>query len=340
MEKRSGIGRVLSEWGARLSLERWERQVLDLESRFIEKHRQTMRLSLPSSPVRQEGIIRYRDMAGWKPIRDELREMRDIMPLYREVIRSARATFEISAKNGDLSAHGAPVSTSFWHEFEGVAYAHGVHLIGYTAVPGEFIFKEKGVLFENAIVLGMEMKALPISRAPSYEAGKETLRVYRDLGYAVIKLAIWLHERGVRAQPVHPYGGTTLFPLMAAKAGLGTPGFHGLLISKRFGPRQRLTIISTDGKPIPPPRENSMADIRDFCEVCRQCIRACPAGAFHDPPIMRHGSKIVTHIDNTKCYPYFARFKSCSVCLKICAHVLEGSGLLAGGAKESRGSHT
>ncbi len=130
MKKRAGIGRVLSEWGARLSLERWEHQVLDLESRFIEEHRQTMRLSLASSPVRQEGIIRYRDMVGWQPMRDELREMRDIMPLYRKVIRSAKTTFEIASKNKDLPANSTPVSTSFWQEFEELAYAKGVDLIG------------------------------------------------------------------------------------------------------------------------------------------------------------------------------------------------------------------
>ncbi len=207
-------------------------------------------------------------------------------------------------------------------------------------MPREIIFKDKGVLFENAVVLGMEMKAGPISRAPSYEAGKETLRVYRDLGAAVIELAIWFQERGVRAQPVHPYGGTTLFPLMAAKAGLGTPGYHGLLISKRFGPRQRLTIISTDARPIPPPRENAMADIRDFCDACRQCIRACPAQAFYDPPIKHEDNGIVTHIDKTKCYPYFARFKSCSVCLKVCAQVLEESGLVGREGEKEQGERS
>jgi epoxyqueuosine reductase len=47
-----------------------------------------------------------------------------------------------------------------------------------------------------------------------------------------------------------------------------------------------------------------------------------PGQAFFDPPIKRDGGVIVTHIDNRKCYPYFARFKSCSVCLKVCAEVL------------------
>jgi len=328
MKKRSGIGRYLSEWAASLTMERWKNQILGLEKEFIERHRHEMILSLPTSPVRQEDIIRYRDMVGWKPFRDEIREMFDIMPLYKKVIRSARTTFEVASRNERIPVNSTPISTGFWEEFEEVAYAMGVDLIGYSPVPREIIFRDKGVLFENAVVLGTEMKAGPISQAPRYAAGKETLRVYVDLGRAVIELANWLQQRGYRAQPVHPYGGTVLFPLMAARAGLGYPGFHGLLISKSFGPRQRLAIISTNAHPIPPPRENPMAKIREFCETCRRCVRACPADAFYDPPIKRDNNVLVTHIDNKKCYPFFARLMSCSICLKVCAQILEDAGLV------------
>ena len=323
MKKRTGIGRYLSEWGALLTVERRKKQLLDLENAFLEKHRHELMLSIPSGPVRQDHIIQYREMAGWKPFREEMREMSQIDPLHKQVIRDAKESFAIADRNEQNPSECEPVSEPFWQEFEEMARSMAVDLIGYTPVSRDLIFQDKGLLFENAIVLGMEMKAGPISEAPKFVAGKETLRVYQDLGHATLVLAKWLQERGYGAHPVHPYGGLALLPLMAARAGLGTPGFHGLLISKPFGPRQRLTIISTNARPIPPSRENPVANVREFCETCRRCIEACPGKAFHDPPIRRDNSVLTTHIDNKKCFPYFARFKSCSICLKVCAEMLE-----------------
>jgi len=334
IKKRSGIGRYLSEWGALLTVERRRKQLMAVEREFTEKHRHEMILPLPSGPVRQGHLIQYRDMAGWKPIREEMREMSEIDPLHKKVIRDAKESFKIAEQNDENPSECAPVSGAFWQEFEEIAHAMGVDLIGYTPVSRDLIFQDKGVLFENAVVLGMEMKAGPISEAPQYMAGKETIRVYAELGHATMELAKWLQQRGLRAHPVHPYFGFVLLPLMAARAGLGTPGFHGLLISKSFGPRQRLAIISTNARPIPPARENPMANIREFCETCRECIKACPGKAFYDPPVQRDNDVITTHIDNKKCYPYFARFKGCSICLKVCAQMLQESGMLIAGSEQ------
>lgn len=334
MRKRVSLGRYLSELGAILTVERRKKQLLDIENAFIERHRHEMLLSVPSGPLRQDHIIQYREMTGWKPFREEMREMSEIDPLHKQVIRDAKESFATAERNKQTPSEAAPVSETFWQEFEEIAHSMAVDLIGYTLVSRDLIFRDKGILFENAIVLGMEMKAGPISEAPRFTAGKETLRVYQDLGHATLELAKWLQERGYGAQPVHPYGGLVLLPLIAAGAGLGTPGFHGLLISKPFGPRQRLTIISTNAQPIPPPLENPMVNVREFCETCRRCIQACPAQAFYDPPIRRDNDILTTHIDNKKCFPYFARFKSCSICLKVCAEMIEESGLSSAGSTE------
>lgn len=322
-KKRTGLGRYLSELGILLTVERRKKRLLDLESTFLEEHRHELIPSVPSGPVRQDHVLQYQDMAGWKPLREEMREMVEIDPLHKKLVRDARECFAIADQNEPKPSQRAAVANSFWREFEAIARSMAVDLIGYTSASGDLIFQRKGLLFENAVVLGMEMKAGPISEAPRYAAAKETVRVYAELGHATLELAKWLQERGHAAQPVHPYYGLVLLPVMAARAGLGSPGLHGLLLSKPFGPRQRLSIISTNAGPTPPPRDNPMADIRDFCVTCRKCVRSCPGQAFYDPPIQRENSVIMTHIDNTKCHPYFARFKGCSICLKVCAQMLE-----------------
>ena len=224
-----------------------------------------------------------------------------------------------SIKNNPLSP-----KTNFDEEllvkFEKFAKNMGIVAIGYTKLPREYIFKNKAVIYDNAIVLAYEMDKEKMELAPSSQTKKMIMETYDSLGIAANKLVSFLREQGFSAQAGHPLGGLVLYPALAEKAGLGWHGAHGLLITPEYGPRIRLAAIYTNiaNLPIFDEDTNPHRWIGEFCKKCTRCIRKCPPWAILDEPVVKENS-ILTHIDNDKCFPVFLEYHGCSICIKECA---------------------
>lgn len=214
-----------------------------------------------------------------------------------------------------------PAPREFWNEVIARAESLGIGLVGFAPVDENLIFTSDFVgkmnrLYANGIVLGMEMDFTAIDSAPGPEAGLEAMRIYAELGVATNRLADFIRSRGYRAIACHPLGGPILYPAMAVRAGLGEMGRSGLLITKRCGPRQRLSLVSTNASPLPetaPPK----LGISEYCDQCRKCVSACPAGAVLKEPVAKENG-IITRIDQDKCIGYFYEAMGCSICLKVC----------------------
>lgn len=206
----------------------------------------------------------------------------------------------------------------FFKELEEYAKKLGVSAVGYTEVPREHIFRNRAILFKNAIVLTMEMDKEKIKTAPSITAGREVWRTYAELSRASYKLAEFMRKRGYNAQPDPPVGGNTNFSLLAQKAGLGYIGKHGLLISEKAGPSQRITAIYTDLElPYTDSNIEQYSWIPKFCDICNKCVRTCPAKAIYlKPKVLPDGRE--QHIDPVKCAKVFSRTLGCGVCIKEC----------------------
>ncbi|MHA1345720.1 MAG: 4Fe-4S dicluster domain-containing protein [Candidatus Heimdallarchaeaceae archaeon] len=189
--------------------------------------------------------------------------------------------------------------------------------IGYTTVPQEFIFANKAVAFENAIVLTMNMDNKKISTAPSKQAGATIWQTYDQLGIAANKIARYLRNKGFNAHASHPLGGIVLYPRLAEKAGLGGFGKSGLLITPINGSTLRLAAVYTDIDNLPLNEGNEHGWVKEYCETCLRCVNECPPGAIYKTPI-EHETGRVTHIDNEKCFPYFGNNHGCTVCIKVC----------------------
>jgi ferredoxin len=226
---------------------------------------------------------------------------------------------EVRSPSDDLKH--APAE--FWDEVIENAKSLGIGLIGFAPVEENLIFKEDKInrikntsLYDNAIVLGMEMDFDAIDTAPELTAGLEALRIYAELGDATNKLADFVRSKGYNAIACHPLGGPILYPPMAVKANLGEMGRNGLLITKEYGPRQRLSLISTNASPLP--KQNPVDfKIADYCKNCGICIRECPTEATLEEPITNENGNI-SRIDSDKCFPYFYEKTGCSVCIKVC----------------------
>ncbi len=132
--------------------------------------------------------------------------------------------------------------------------------------------------------------------------------------YDVAKLS---RSEGFRALPMpaanHPTDQRYLTPVLSYKhaaeaAGLGTIGWHSLLVTPRFGPRVRLACVLTEAELKPTPRLSE-----DLCTGCGECIEACPSRALGEPP-----DGVPYAINKFACSVFRSGAGSCAECMRVC----------------------
>jgi len=244
-------------------------------------------------------------------------KVKKIIPKIFKSVQKARLDYK--KEINDLPTEVNTVPIEFWGEIVDKAESIGIDLIGFAPVDENLIFENDYVggiklLYENGIVLGMEMDYDAINTAPEPPAGLESLRIYAELGEATNELTDFIRSKGYRAIACHPLGEPILLPAMAVKAKLGKIGRQGLLITKKFGPRQRLSMISINARPLPEIQEEEF-DVSRYCEKCRWCINFCPVNAILEEPVINENGTI-TRIDSDKCFEYFYKTTGCSVCIE------------------------
>ncbi len=189
--------------------------------------------------------------------------------------------------------------------------------LGFCKVDPSYIFSNRKILFDKAIVFSMAMKRDIIKTAPSKPVEKEIMFTYYKLNVAVNLIKEFLNERGYCAQAGPALGGEVNYPLLAQSAGMGAIGKHGLLITFDHGPSIRLAAVYTDIENLPINEINKHLWIKNFCKKCNRCVKKCPANAiFEETQILSDGTK--KHIDYKKCAVPFTRQYGCTVCVKEC----------------------
>ena len=124
-------------------------------------------------------------------------------------------------------------------------------------------------------------------------------------GYRVVPLPAWGAPFDLREiRGVIPYG------QLARMAGLGTTGWHSMLLTPEFGARVRLAALLTDALL---PAGKSPESYYRCPEFGGACVKICPAGAISLPDEAGHIS-----IDRFKCNNMIESSGGCSECLKIC----------------------
>ncbi|MCL1803431.1 MAG: hypothetical protein FWG30_07305 [Eubacteriaceae bacterium] len=199
----------------------------------------------------------------------------------------------------------------------------GVGIIGFTDMPANLIFRDRAILFDKAIVLLYEMDEEAVNAAPGVKTFKMSFETYDRLGAITNELTEKIRQMGFAAHASHPMGGLALYPPLASRAGLGSLGKHGMLITPELGPRQRISAVLTNISNLPV--ANNEAVMSDKCASCNACASLCPAGAFYEEPIKRDYG--YTTVDIDKCVREFSANNACSVCLKACSKANAGSGL-------------
>jgi epoxyqueuosine reductase len=289
--------------------DRWEKMVVDIPEATRGGEDSPVRFNIPRAGIELEGD--HAPLPGFP---------KSAPQMIGSIINIRKSIFALEKNSTDGKKKINPKTLDELRQF---AKSVGADEIGFASVPQEWVFKNLAIRYTQAIVLVMEMDKDRMDLAPNPDTAVMVHETYNKLGQISNKIADWLREQGYAAHAGHPLGGMALYPPMAQAAGLGWRGISGLIITPDFGPRVRLTAVFTDIENLPVYEGNEHAWVLDFCESCKRCIRDCPPEAFYDDPIL-HETGLVTVLDNAKCFPYFAKFHGCSVCIKVCPFNQQG----------------
>jgi reductive dehalogenase len=176
--------------------------------------------------------------------------------------------------------------------------------------------------FEYAIVMAHEMNYTLMRTAPTYGENAATGRGYSMMAYMASSVAHFVRDLGYKAIPSG--NDTALSIPMAVDAGLGELGRHGLLITQKFGPRIRISKVLTN-LPLVPDGAIEFG-VREMCDVCSRCAKACPGQAisFGEPTL--EGSTVSNnhglfkwYIHPEKCFQFWVRNRGdCAICIREC----------------------
>lgn len=219
---------------------------------------------------------------------------------------------------------GSFPNTELWADLKSYAWEKHRLLVGFTELPGQYIFAGKVVLFRYALVFIQEMRKEPIELAPRVDAGVEVITVYNSLGQATNDVADWLRKNHkVVCMANHPLGGIVDTTPLAEKAGLGAIGHSGLLITPEFGPRCRISPIFISDKLFEFTDNNKHDWVSAFCATCHRCEKSCPMDAIltEKKVTARYNGNFKDRtetIDRERCFLYFSRTMGCALCIKNC----------------------
>jgi reductive dehalogenase len=174
--------------------------------------------------------------------------------------------------------------------------------------------------YQYVVVMVHEMGYDMIKRSPAVES--DTDIAYSKGAFCAASLATFISELGYKAIPAVNEIGINV--AMAVDAGLGEAGRHGQLITREFGPRNRISKVFTNLPLIP----DIPVDIgvQKFCETCELCAKYCPSGALmkgertdkawdlHNVPGMKKWP-----VKAMKCLDFWVKNGNhCSVCIRVC----------------------
>ncbi len=281
---------------------------------------------LENSVKEIEGCVTASPLSPGKLMPDKLKITFKTLPRQLSIAKNMEITVK-SLKNNPRNPK-IEAEDDFIKQLENYAGSIGINNIGYIKVPSKLIFKDKSILFDNAIILMMEMDKKAVDAAPSPETQEMSNVTYDELGKKTNKLAEFLRENGFAAHASHPAGGVVIYPHLAQKAGLGYKGAHGMLITPEFGPRQRLSAIFTSIQNLPVNTHNKHSWIPDFCVKCGRCIKNCPGNAIIQEKSPETG-KTRTNIAKDLC-------SGCTICMRECSFNRRGYTQIKGKFEKSK----
>ena len=173
---------------------------------------------------------------------------------------------------------------------------------------------------EYAIVFAIEMRADMINCAPHAPVIVESAKQYVEAAKISIIGSGLIRRLGY---PARAHISESNYQVMATplawKAGLGEIGRMGILITKKYGPRISLGVITTDLPLIPD--EPVIFGVQDFCRKCRKCAENCPSKAITSGGKIEENGVLKWVIKREECYRYWRKVGTdCARCIMVCPY--------------------
>ena len=198
----------------------------------------------------------------------------------------------------------------------------GAVLVGITCLDQErhLPFSGPDINYEYAIALAFEENYDLLKTAPSYNVMRDYWRTYSLAATGAVHLATFIREYGYEALAHHvrshvKIGRAIMMVPIAVDAGIGELGRNGVLITKEYGPRVRISIVTTSAPLIIDGTVDLGVD--KFCQICKKCYRHCPTRAISDKKVDTNGIAKWS-VDGDKCISACARNFECTICFKVC----------------------
>jgi hypothetical protein len=200
----------------------------------------------------------------------------------------------------------------------------GADIVGVCEIEPSDVYRGRTVTEKYAVAVGQRMRWREFQVVPSRESAIECLRVYFTLGETVIQLAAHIRSLGYSCTIEHPVGDSDLLHIpIGLKAGFGELGRHGSIIHPTARSR-------SSGWAAWRRRSSSPSIIRSTPASQSSATRAAPAGStvrrkrFPDHRSPEAGKDHLGYdrymVDTGRCFPYFAKYSYCSICLPVCVY--------------------
>lgn len=213
-------------------------------------------------------------------------------------------------------------------KIKGLAKFYNAKLVGITETQKYHYYSHRGRHLENygqkiekhhkyGIVFAVEMDKNMINRAPQLSESIAVTKGYVESAVIGMIISYYIRELGYEARN-HMDGNYLLVaPLIAQDAGLGELGRNGLLVTKEYGSRIRLGIVTTD-MPLECDSKNSFGLV-EFCSICALCSKTCPGRCISNEEQGLYNGTMGWKIDSEACYNRWKMLGTdCGVCIASC----------------------
>lgn len=228
---------------------------------------------------------------------------------------------------------GKPVEASpaeFAKRIKGYAHYLGAKMVGCTKLNPAYVYSHIGrspgvwgtpveLDHSHAIAIVVEMSHEMVRHSPDDPTTTETAFQYLEAGKIAMLLARYINLLGYEAR-AHVDGNYRVQCVpIAVDAGLGELGRLGLLITPVYGPRIRLSVVTTK---MPLAQDEPVTfGVQDFCSFCKKCADICPSGSIDKGDPREHNGAVKWRSEQDTCYRYWRMAGSdCAVCVKVCPY--------------------
>lgn len=246
-------------------------------------------------------------------------------PAFNPMYQSATEATRLQEKKYILSPQEAT------ERVKGYTLCLGADLVGIAEINPLWVYSHRGEIFHDnwedwgkpiipnryAVVFAEEMDFGMVGAAPHTPTVIESMRNYAKGAFIATQLARFIANLGYSATANHLRHYDALLVPLAVDAGLGEMGRLGYLMTKEYGPRVRLSAVTTD-LPLVPDSPLDLGVV-DFCKICKKCARCCPS---HSIPLEEQAvsnGALRWKLNEETCFEYWGKIGTdCNICMRVC----------------------